>query len=316
MRRVYAGVDVGGTGTVIGLFDEQRHILAKVQLDTLGSKRERFGDVDAYTKLVAHHIRDAAAQLPGDSATLVAAGFGIPGQVNPEDGVVSDATNLGWGHVPFAWIMEDLLQVPVRIDHDVRTFAKGELMAGAARGRSHAICLTIGTGIAAAIAIDGKLVRGGHNLAGEIGHDVVATLTRRCPCGKVGCLETVVSGPGISRLAAAAGLTSWQNEGEGGIPTAEDVARHCSDNNEQALGIYRYAAELLAEKLETAVALLDPEVIVIGGGVAKAGEPLFGPIRTRLHDRFPWLRGKLTVVQAELGDEAALIGAFHHVFQV
>ncbi|MBM7565846.1 ROK family protein [Paenibacillus sacheonensis] len=313
MSRIYAGVDVGGTGTVIGLFDEQRHLLVKVQLDTLGSNRERFGNADAYTRMVAQHIRDAVARLPGDPATLVAAGFGIPGQVNPEDGVVSDATNLGWRHVPFAWMMGDLLQVPVRIDHDVRTFAKGELMAGAAQGRSHAICLTIGTGIAAAIAIDGKLVRGGHNLAGEIGHDVVTGLTRQCPCGKIGCLETVVSGPGISRLAAAAGLTSWQNEG--GIPTAEDVARHCSDLNEQALGIYRYAAELLAEKLETAVALLDPEVIVIGGGVAKAGEPFLGPIRERLHDRFPWLRGKLSVMHAELGDEAALIGAFHHAYE-
>ncbi|AZN42595.1 ROK family protein [Paenibacillus albus] len=313
MKRIYAGVDVGGTGTVIGLFDEQRSLLAKVKLETLGSNMELFGDAEAYMGMVANRIKETAASLPGSPSMLVAAGFGIPGQVNPDDGIVADATNLGWGRVPFARVMSELLQVPVRIDHDVRTFAKGELLAGAARGRSHAICLTIGTGIAAAIVIDGKLVRGGHNLAGEIGHDTVAGLTRSCPCGKVGCLETVVSGPGISRLAAEAGLQSWQSAG--GMPTAEDVARHCSANNEQALGIYRYAAELLAEKLETAVALLDPEIIVIGGGVAKAGEPLLAPLRQRLHERFPWLQGQLSVSLAELGDDGALIGAFHHVFE-
>lgn len=311
MRRIYAGIDIGGTGTVIGLFDESRSLLAKTKFETLGAKRERFGQPIAFMETIASRLQTALAALHGEPAALAGAGFGLPGGVDPEDGVVYEATHLGWREVPFVPLMAERLGVPVCIDHDVRTFARGELQAGAARGARNALCLTIGTGIAAAVAVDGRLIRGGHNLAGEIGHDTVPGLALKCPCGKVGCLETIVSGPGIARLAAEAGLSGMSDAVP---PTAEDVARLCAVGDERARGIYRYAAGLLADKLETAVALLDPEIIVIGGGVANAGEPLLEPIRRQLHDRFPWLRGKLSVVPAALGEDAALIGALHHVY--
>jgi glucokinase len=309
MRRIYAGIDIGGTGTVIGLFDESRKLLSKTGFATLGARRERFGNPTLFLDRLAEELGKAVAVLE-TPAELAGAGFGVPGHVDPELGTIRDATNLGWNELSFAAEMERRLSVPVRIDHDVRTFAWAEVRAGAARGCLNALCLTIGTGIAAGIVLDGRLVRGSHSSAGEIGHDSVAGLSTTCPCGKIGCLETVVSAPGIARLAVEAGL----GRSDGQPLTATDVSRLCAEGNTHALRIYRYAAGLLAGKLATAVALLDPEAIVIGGGVAEAGEYLFAPIREILHEQFPRLRDKLRVTKGELGDEASLIGALYHIY--
>lgn len=311
MRSIYAGIDIGGTNTVLVLFDERRRPLAKSRFPTLGQRGELHGDPSGYMDRLKTELRRAAGALfPSGGRRLAAVGVGVPGQVSPEAGTVRDATNLGWREVRLAAEMEARLQAPVRIEHDVRAFAWGETMAGAARGCRGAICLTIGTGIAAGIVLEGKLVYGSRYLAGEIGHDSVDGLPTRCACGKIGCLETVVSAPGIARLAEQAGL-GVSAAGRSARPTAADVSRMCADNDERALNLYRYVAGLLAGKLSTAVALLDPDVVVIGGGVAEAGEWLFRPLREKLDEAFPWLNGKLRIVKSALGEDAAPIGALH-----
>jgi glucokinase len=309
MLKVYAGIDIGGTGTTVGLFDAGRKLLAASGFATMDGQTVRFGDAMSFMDRLSREIRAALGQLQLHSE-LAGVGIGVPGQVDPVNGVVKEATNLGWREVALAAEMQSRLGVPVRIDHDVRTFAWGEVMAGAAQGCRNVLCLTIGTGIAAGILLNGQLIRGSHYLAGEIGHAAVAGLTTQCACGKTGCLETIVSAPGIARLASQAGLTA--PDGEQPI-TAREVTRMCEEGNAAALEIYRYAAELLADKLETAVALLDPEIVVIGGGVAEAGEFLFAPLRGKLHEQLPWLRGKLRVVKGDLGEKAGLIGALYHI---
>ncbi|MFB9279680.1 ROK family protein [Cohnella cellulosilytica] len=310
MRSVYAGVDIGGTNTVLVLYDERRRPLAKTRFPTLGERRELYGNPSGYMDRLETELRRATEELfPSGGARLTAVGIGVPGQVAPETGIVRDATNLGWGEVELAGRMAARLRTPVRIEHDVRAFAWGETMAGSAQGSRVAICLTIGTGIAAGVVLDGRLVYGSRYLAGEIGHDSVDGLRTACACGKTGCLETVVSAPGIARLAEQAGL--GDAGGYPSRPSAADVSRMCEDNDERALNLYRYVAGTLAGKLGTAVALLDPDVVVIGGGVAEAGEWLFGPLRERLDAAFPWLEGKLRIVKSALGEDAVPLGALH-----
>jgi glucokinase len=310
MATVYMGVDIGGTSTTAGLFDEHRRLLAKTTFSTLGNDAQYFGDPESFMDLLTLEL----TALTGHSRMqdiVAGVGIGVPGMVDPDRGFVGEATNLGWKDVALAKGMRMRMHVPVRIDHDVRTFAWGEVMAGAAKGYKNAICLTIGTGVAAGILIDGKLVRGAHHCAGEIGHDSIAGLATACPCGKTGCLETVVSASGIVRLAMERGLTPRTASRP---LTAYDVYRYGAEGDPTAIGIFHYVAQLLAGKLETAIALLDPEIIVIGGGVSEAGELLFTPLTEILFRQFPWLEGKLRVVKNALGDEAALIGALYHVY--
>ncbi len=309
MQLVYAGIDIGGTNTVIGLFDETKHMMAMRKFTTLGEHWEYGGGPASYMDRLTAELRHTLVPLQApDNGTLAAVGIGVPGQVDTDTGTVRDATNLGWQEVRLAAEMNRRLGVPVRIEHDVRAFAWGEWHAGAAQGCRSALCLTIGTGIAAGIVLEGRLVGGSHHLAGEIGHDSVDGLQTLCACGKIGCLETVVSASGIARLAEQAGLAEKSVRLS---VSAADVSRMCADGDPRALHLYDYIAGLLAGKLGTAVALLDPEIVVVGGGVAEAGEFLLGPLRDKLNAQFPWHQGQLRVVKGKLGDAAVLTGALH-----
>ncbi len=157
MGKAYAGIDIGGTNTVLVLYDERRRPLSKSRFPTLGERSELFGNPSAYMDRLEAELRSAGKRLSSGGAGLAAIGIGVPGQVAPDTGIVRDATNLGWEEVDLKAQMEARFRTPVRIEHDVRAFAWGETMAGSARGSRVAICLTIGTGIAAGVVLEGKL---------------------------------------------------------------------------------------------------------------------------------------------------------------
>lgn len=309
--RIFAGVDIGGTNTKIGIVDQNGKLVFQSIFPTIPSFPNFTDHPDTYMDLLAKEIIAATRASSYGEGRLKAVGIGVPGQVDNRSGIVYEATNLGWRKVPLAEEMRMRLGIPVWIDHDVRMIARGELNNGAGVGRRNMVCVALGTGVAAGIVIDGRVVQGSNYCAGEIGHDTVSGLTHVCNCGKVGCLETVASAPGIARLAEEAirfGRSPVLSAVTEPI-TARHVHRACEIGDAEAIRILRFVAEKLGEKLAVVVALLDPELIVIGGGLARSGDFFLQPLRDYLHRQFPWHALAPQVVASTIGDAAGLLGS-------
>ncbi|MFC5452858.1 ROK family protein [Paenibacillus aestuarii] len=312
-----AGIDIGGTNTVIGLFDSQRNLLAKTTIPTFLSaspEREWTNNPEAFYERLHEAIVKLAESI-GGSGCLAKVGIGVPGQVDTTCGIVIRASNMRWHDVPLAAAMRGRLGVPVKIENDVRAYTLGEALAGAGQGFRNIVCLTLGTGLAAGIIADGRLIRGGAWHAGEIGHDPVPGVAYRCNCGKTGCLETVASATGIARIAkdaVHAGETTTL--AQGGNPeqlTAHEVFQACLQGDAVALGVFRQVATMLGQKLLSAIYLLNPDIVIIGGGVAAAGEILLSPIRAVLEDGYFSKTACPQICIGTLGDSAGLLGAVH-----
>ncbi|QHW33451.1 ROK family protein [Paenibacillus rhizovicinus] len=310
MRDVYAGIDIGGTNTVVGLFNEQMKLVMKSSFAT--AKPDRITGAAPMLDRLADEVRRLADDRSA-GGRLRRVGIGVPGQIDAVHGIVREASNLGWHDVHLAAEMKKRLNVPVAIEHDVRSYAKGEAAGGAGKGCRNLICLTIGTGIAAAIMADGAMVRGANGLAGEFGHDIVDGETAPCSCGKSGCLETIASATGIARLAEELVLAGRIPDlaARSGSITAQEVYQACMRGDKDARTLFERVGTLIGRKLAGLVYALDPEMIIVGGGVAAAGDLLLEPIRQELGRHCPHQASYLKVSAAQLGDEAGLIGALH-----
>ncbi|MFE7751601.1 ROK family protein [Streptomyces sp. NPDC057428] len=231
----------------------------------------------------------------------VAAGVAVPGIVDAERGIAVYAANLGWRDVPLRKLLgERLGGIPVALGHDVRTGGLAEGRIGAGRGADRFLFVALGTGIAGAIGIAGTIEAGAHGYAGEIGHVVVRPDGPDCGCGQRGCLETLASASAVSRAWAAAS----------GDPDADaaDCAKVVASGDPAAVRVWQDAVDALAAGLVTALTLLDPRTLIIGGGLAEAGETLFTPLRAAVEERVTFQ--KLPhIVPATLGDTAGCLGA-------
>jgi glucokinase len=236
----------------------------------------------------------ATGRLPG------AVGVVVPGVVDEDRGVAVRATNLGWRDVPLRSLVADQVGVPVVLGHDVRAGGLAEATLGAGRGARSTLFVALGTGIAAAHVVDGQPQAGANWIAGELGHVVVDRSGSPCTCGQHGCLETIASAAAVERRYA--GITCEQ-----GV-TAAGVAGLVRAGVPAALQVWDDAVDALATALTMAVLLLDPEVIVIGGGLSRAGATLLDPLRAALAGRFTF-RGEPAVVAAQLGEWAGCWGA-------
>ncbi|GLX51303.1 sugar kinase [Streptomyces hygroscopicus subsp. hygroscopicus] len=249
-------------------------------------------------------ILDFAAELYAYGAehhgTPAAAGIAVPGIVDEEQGTAVYSANLGWKDVPLRDLLAERLGVPVALGHDVRTGGLAEGRIGAGRGADRFLFVPLGTGIAGAIGIDGRVESGAHGFAGEIGHVVVRPGGAPCPCGQRGCLERYASAAAVSEGWAAAG----------GNPDADaaDCARAVAAGDPAARRVWQEAVDALADGLVTALTLLDPRTLIIGGGLAEAGEVLFQPLRDAVRRRVTFQKLP-SVVPAALGDAAGCLGA-------
>ena len=306
------GVDVGGTNTVLGIFDSSLSLLDKISIPTVKTNiSSKTNNPAAFFDVLEKEITQLVIKN-GYKDRIRCIGFGVPGKVNPESGIAISASNLGYENVPFAAEMTKRLNIPAYIDNDVRTYTRGETMAGSGKGQKNVICVTLGTGMAASVIIDGKMTTGHDFYAGEIGHDPVAGESFLCNCGKIGCLETIASASGIARLAAdavSAGKTTILTDVKGPI-TARDVYHASLQGDQVSLEIFNFIGETLAYKLLTIVHLLNPGMIIIGGGVAAAGQILLSPIQEIFNQHYsePHLP---IICTGSLGDTAGLIGAAH-----
>ncbi|MET8802750.1 ROK family protein [Streptomyces sp. NPDC004546] len=250
-------------------------------------------------------ILDFAAELHaygveryGEAAA--AAGIAVPGIVDEQRGIASYAANLGWRDVPLRALLTRRLGIPVALGHDVRTGGLAEGRIGAGKGADRFLFVPLGTGIAGAIGIDGRVEAGAHGFAGEIGHVVVRPGGIACPCGQRGCLERYASASAVSEAWAAAG----------GDPHADaaDCAKAVVSGDPNAVRVWREAVDALADGLVTALTLLDPRTLIIGGGLAEAGEVLFQPLRDAVRRRVTFQKLP-AIVPAALGDTAGCLGA-------
>jgi len=306
------GFDVGGTNIVCGLLDGKGRLVGKAKRPTEAANG--FGHV---VGLMAACVDGLLAEHGIDRGQVDAVGAGIPGFVDPLRGVVRFAGNLSWTDRPLAEELAGRTGLPVYIDNDVRMYIYGEAMAGAGRGFGVVLGVTVGTGLAAALVDRGQLYRGGGFMAGEIGHIRMDGIRYECGCGMSGCLETVVSATGIARLArekAASGtptaLTRFYGLEHLDRLTAADVSKAYDLGDAAAIEVMDEVGRLLGRGLSYATTLFSPDVIIVGGGAANAGERLLAPMRTELQSLVhPMYWKRLAIRQAELLDDAGVVGS-------
>jgi len=272
-ERLVAGVDVGGTKISVVVTDARDRVLYERVAPT---------DPAALVDQIAGLVDDARRELGQD---IAAVGVAIPGNVDPEDGSVSMAVNLGITHLPLGPMLEAELGLPTFVEHDARAAAVwlSEQTTNGSSGRPPASVafLAIGTGISAGVVLDGTVLRGDNSFAGEVGHVVADPDGALCACGLRGCLETIAAGPAIGRQAdeaVAAGRSTVLSSSS----SAADVFRAGSAGDAVAVEITDRVADHLARAIRSLALTLGVQRVVIGGGVAAAGPALLEPIRTRI----------------------------------
>ncbi|MFD6945519.1 ROK family protein, partial [Streptomyces roseolus] len=267
MRHVIA-LDVGGTGMKAALVGADGTLLHEARRAT---GRERGAEAVVETILAfAEDLRALGEERYGEPAA--AAGVAVPGIVDADRGIAVYAANLGWRDVPLRDLLSERLGgLPVALGHDVRTGGLAEGRIGAGHGADRFLFVPLGTGIAGAIGIGDRIEAGAHGYAGEIGHIVVRPGGTDCGCGQRGCLERYASASAVSLAWAAA-------SGDPGADAA-DCAKAVESGDPVAVRVWQEAVDALADGLVTALTLLDPRTLIIGGGLAEAGETLFTPLR-------------------------------------
>lgn len=299
------GVDLGGTKLAAGVVDGDLRV-----------HHRAFRQAPATGVLDA--LEGVARELIGASeGPIRAIGMGIPSLMDQAAGVARWTNHLDLAGVAVADLMADRLGLPVFVDNDGNVAMLAELEAGAALGAAHAVMLTVGTGIAGAIVVDGRLVRGARGTAGELGHIVVDLDGPPCPgnCPSRGCLEAVASGTALGvegeRAAAADGSSALARAGAAGrVVTGALVTELAHDGDPAAVAAVAAVGRRLGIGLASIANALDPEVIVVGGGVIAAGELLLGPARQELARRaLPPVAGAVRVVPARFGAESGMLGA-------
>ncbi|MFD9189978.1 ROK family protein [Streptomyces phaeochromogenes] len=304
MRHVIA-LDVGGTGmkaALVGAVDAAPSggIPPVLHRARRATGREHGPDSVVESILAfAADLRAHGERHFGEPAAAV--GVAVPGIVDADRGIAAYSANLGWRDVPLRDLLSRRLDgIPVALGHDVRTGGLAEGRIGAGQGADRFLFVPLGTGIAGAIGIDGRVEAGAHGFAGEIGHIVVRPGGTPCPCGQRGCLERFASAAAVSEAWAEAS----------GDPEADaaDCAKAVEAGNPRALAVWQEAVDALADGLVTALTLLDPRTLIIGGGLAEAGETLFTPLRAAVERRVTFQKLP-SIVPAALGDTAGCLGA-------
>jgi glucokinase len=310
------GVDIGGTKVAVGLVNSSGKILAQLRQPMAAQSGP-----EAALKAVTDAIDALLIQIPSapeGESVFQSIGVCAPGPLNPQTGVVINPPNLPcWRDFPLASKIASLYNVPVKLDNDANAAALAETRWGAARGYSHVFYATIGTGIGTGIVLDGRIYRGHTGAAGEGGHISIDYRGPRCSCGKRGCIEALAAGPAIaararSRLAAEPSRHSVILDlAQGNIDavTSEMVGKAFVAEDSVAREVLQETTELLTAWLGNIVDLLDPEVVVMGGGVAAMLEPFFGEIKKRLLD---WCvnprASRIPLLMAHYGADAGIAG--------
>lgn len=306
MKTYCFGIDVGGTSVKCGLFHTDGTLVEKWEIPT---RTENNGQ--NILPDVAETINAKLAEKNIDKADVEGVGIGIPGPINSR-GEAACAVNLYWGFTPVAQILGDLTGLKAQAGNDANVAALGEAWKGVAAGAQNIIMITLGTGVGGGIIINGKILAGSHGAGGEIGHAlVVRGEEEKCNCGNHGCLEQYASATGIVRVAGRVLAASEDDSTLRELQniTAKDVLDAFKAGDAVAVRIMEYVGDLLGGAIAGFTTVVDPEAIVIGGGVSKAGQPLIDCIE-KYYQRYAFSSCKETpIVLATLGNDAGIYGA-------
>ena len=304
------GLDVGGTNSVVGVVDARGHVLGRTSIKT-----KDYPVFTNYVEALCAEIEKVVEPL-GGMEKVRGLGGGVPNACY-YTGMVDQAANLPWSHVPFAQAISDKLNIPVSITNDANAAAMGEMMYGVAKGMKNFITITLGTGVGSGIVIDGKVVYGHDGFAGELGHTTVVRgeTGRLCGCGRKGCLEAYASATGVARTAkeileTTTKATILRDLKEGEI-TSKDVYDAAMQGDEVAKEIFNYTGTILGESFANFILFSAPEAIVIFGGLSKAGELLLDPIRKAMNANVMYFwKDKVKLLLSDLKEaDAAILGA-------
>jgi glucokinase len=302
------GVDAGGTKVEALLVDVVGggRILDRRLAQTPAT------DAEATTRTIVALARE----LMGERNDVAALGVGAAGMVD-RSGVMRFAPNVAWREVPLAEKIRSGVGLPTLVDNDANVAAWGEFRFGAGRGSADMLLVTVGTGIGGGIVAGGKLVRGGHGFAGEIGHIIVEPNGPLCGCGNLGCWEQVASGRAIGRLGREAAqehpesLIVELSGGQASAVTGLAVTAAAMKGDPLAVRILAEVGRRLGEGIAGLVNILDPDMVVVGGGVIEAGELILEPARRAFLDSVeaPEHRPEVPLVAAMMGNDAGAVGA-------
>ncbi len=264
---------------------------------------------------VARVVLDAMTVAGVERRAVRGVGMGLPGNIDRRRGVCRFSPNFRWHDVEVARPLEEALDLSVFLLNDVRSHTLGEMQFGAGRGVRSLAMLALGTGIGGGLVVNGRLIEGAHSAGGELGHITVDPLGPRCGCGNRGCVEALASGPAIVRAVAelaevggATGILALAGSLEAVTPA--HVTQAARDGDVDALSILSEAGRWLGVAIATVLTAIDPERVLIGGGVGQAGELLLVPARREVARRCRMIRASETpIVAAQLGQEAGVLGA-------
>ena len=301
------GVDLGGTTVKLAFFNKEGAILHKWEIPTRTD-----GGGENILPDIAEAIEGYIAENTIERKDLIGIGIGVPGPVGA-DGTVNRCVNLGWGVFNIQEALEKLTGLPVKAGNDANVAALGECWKGGGQGCENMIMATLGTGVGGGIIIGGKVIPGAHGAGGEIGH---LTLNREetesCGCGKKGCVEQYCSATGIVRIAkqflaksdASSALRNFENL------TCKDVFDAAAADDCLAKEILEQVFAYLGEFLANLCCVVDPQIIVLGGGVSKAGQPLLEGVQKAFAEKAFHACKETKFSLATLGNDAGVYGAF------
>jgi glucokinase len=292
VNKYILGIDLGGTKIVALVADKEGKIIKKGKTPTFAEEGPRtvIGRIIDLTKEVLSSSKLGLKELLG-------IGICSPGPLDTEKGVVFFAPNLpGWKNVPLKDLLEKEFNIPVYVENDANAAVLGEKWLGAGKRKKHIVYLTVSTGIGGGIIVNGEILHGATDSAAEVGHMTILPEGPQCNCGKKGCLEALASGTAIARRANSS--------------SAEEVYKAALKGDKKALGVIEEAARYLGLGIANLVNVLNPEVVVIGGGVSKMGELLFSVVRETVAKEALEVPAKaVKIVPAQLGDEVGALGA-------
>jgi glucokinase len=291
------GIDLGASKITCALVSPHNDLIARAGMET------RSCDGPAVvTQRIGESVRELVAQAPAD-VHIERVGVSSPGPLDHVSGTLYDPPNLtGWRNVPFAAMLSEQLGLQVQLEHDAKASALAEYHLGAGRGARSMALIVVGTGVGAAIILDGKLYRGPTNSAGEVGHVTVDLNGPICTCGSNGCVETYAGGPAIVRAYTYASRTP--------VDSAAEVAEAAEQGDAIAIRVFQEAGRALGAAIATLAMLMDVDTFILFGGVAKAGDLLLAPARAAVPKySYKSVSKRVHVKACELCDDAGILGA-------
>jgi len=314
--RWVVGVDIGGTNLVVGLISVETGEAVSLR----SRATEAFNGADQAVSNISRMVHDAITETldahGGTREDVVGMGIGSPGPLDLEAGIVLDAFNLGWKDFPLRDRLSEAVGLPASLDNDANCATYGEWWQGAGRGARSLVGVTLGTGIGGGVIIDGQLVHGASGSAGELGHTTISLNGRRCKCGNYGCLEAYASGPNIAARAVEGLETGAESvlldlvQGDMSAVTAVTVYEALVLGDDYAHEVMQDTAKILGAGISNIINTLNPDVVVIVGGVTRAGDHLFVPLRSEVRRRaFKSSVAACRIVPGELPETAGAIGA-------